>query len=146
MTEVEAVQAILEQWEDGWDALHPLDPDAEGHVPYTYVNETYTTDHLGDLGAWVRVTIQHTTSEQATMGSVGIRKWHRRGNVLVQVFTPIDSGRLLASELADDVRTVLEGYRASDLNLYAGTTGESDEDGAWLMTTVVVPFRYVSTR
>lgn len=146
MTEVEAIQAILERWEDGWDVIHPTDPAAPAHVPYTYTSETFRPDELGDLGAWCRVSIIHTSAQQLTMGSSPNRKWERRGNAIVQVFAPLDRGRLLASELADDVRAVLEGQRLGDLLLYEGRTEEGGEDGAWWMVAVVVSFRYTDHR
>lgn len=146
MTEAEATQAILEAWEDGWDPLHPEDPDDPEHVPYTYDNEVFDTGSLGDLGAWARVSIRHSTGRQATMGSAPSRKFERRGFIMVQLFAPIDQGRTLLSELADDVRTALEGVRSSELLIHEGVTEESPSDGRWAMSVVTLPFRYTQTR
>lgn len=158
MNQSESRLAILQQWETGWDALHPADPvdpeDPATFVPYTYDNEAFTTDALGRLGAWVRVAIQDSTRQQATMGSAPSRKFETRGRVFVQIFTPIDAGQALQATLADDVRTVLEGVRLGDLLLYDGvtrgenwfTTGPSRTDGVWAQATVVIEFKYTDTR
>lgn len=146
MTEAEATQAILEQWEDGWDPLHPEDPSDPEHVPYTYTNEAFTSDALGDLGAWARVTVRHSTANQASMGSAPNRKFDRRGVVIVQLFAPIDAGTLLLAELADDVRTALEGYRSGELLLHEGATSDIPDDGAWAQKSVTIQFRYTDTR
>ncbi len=154
MNESQAHQAILDLWEDGWDELHPQDVDDPDYVPYTYDNESFTTDALGELGAWVRVTIQHSTRRQTTMGSAPYRKWENNGRVFVQIFTPVDQGRALKSSLADDVRTVLEGKRMEDMRTHEAVTrgeawfatGPSSEDGVWAQSTVVVSFVYTETR
>jgi hypothetical protein len=146
VTELEAIQAILGQWETGWDALHPQDTDDPDCVPYTYTNESFSTDQLGDLGAWARVSIIHTSASQLTQGSAPYRKWERRGNVFVQLFAPINQGAATLAELSDDVRTALEGHRLENLNLYEGRTEEVPDDGAWSRRVVVVRFRYVDTR
>jgi hypothetical protein len=152
MTEAEAIQAILAQWEDVWDTLHPHeDPE---WVPYTYDNEAFTTDALGDLGSWVRVTIQMSTRQQTTQGGPPYRKFDNKGRIFVTIFTPIDAGRALRARLADDVRTALEGQRLGDLLLYDGVTrgedwfgtGPAREGGIWSMSTVVIEFRFTETR
>jgi len=154
MNEQQANLAILQQWESGWDALHPQDTSAPEYVPYTYDNEAFDTDALGDLGAWVRLTIQHSTRRQRTMGSAPNRKYECRGRVFVTLFAPVDNGRALIAQLADDVRTVMEGQRLGDLLLDDATTrgenwfatGPTREDGVWAQATVVVEFRYTDTR
>jgi hypothetical protein len=142
VTEREFIEALLQHWEDGWDDLHPQDPEDPDHVPYVYENEIGSS-----TTSWVRLSVQHTTSEQVTMGSAPSRKFHRQGNVFVQVFCPIDQGREPLSGLLDDARTVLEGQNVGEgANLHAGQTRESATDGAWNMATLVVPFRYVEMR
>ena len=136
MTEREAIEAILEQWKTGWEAAYPA-------VPWTTRNEQFTTD---GLTSWVRITVSHTTSDQTTCGSAPSRKFERRGNVFVQLFAPVDAGYGTLADYAQTVRTVLEGVRLEELNLYAARTEEQPTDGAWAMATVVVPFRYTQTR
>lgn len=146
MTEREAIEGTYQLFAEGWAALHPGDPSDPNHVPYTFRDEVFGADQLGALEAWVRVSIQHTASDQVTHGSAPSRKFERRGNVFVQVFAPIDQGVGLLATLAGDARTVLEGQRIDDLCIYAGRTEESPGDGRWAMTVVVLPFRYTEVR
>lgn len=146
MTEREAIEAILETWESGWETLHPVATTDPACVPWTTTNEDFQADQLGALGAWARVSIIHTTADQVTMGDVGTRKFDRRGNVYVQLFAPVGSGVGLLADLAGDVRSVLEGVRLSGLTLHAGRTQEGAEDSRWAMHTVVIGFRYTDTR
>lgn len=146
MTEREAIEAIYEQFESGWEALHPASPTDPAYVPFCFRNEAFLTDALGALGAWARLVVNHTTGEQASMGSVGARKFERYGNVMVQLFAPVGSGVGTLADLAEDARTVLEGIRLGALALHAGRTQEAPDDGAWAMSVVVFEFRYTRTR
>lgn len=146
MTEREAIEAIYEQWESGWETLHPASQADPAHVPYTFRNEAFTPDTLGSLGAWARLSVIHTRAEQITFGDVGTRKFERRGNVFVQLFAPIDQGVGVLADLAQDVRATLEGQRLEELNLKAARTEELPEDGGWAAVVVVVEFRYTDTR
>lgn len=148
VTEREAIEAILDQWKTGWEALHagsasPTDPPAATAVPWTTRNEQFDTD---GLTSWVRIAIIHTTADQTTVGSAPNRKFERRGNVFVHLFAPVDAGYGTLADYADDVRTVLEGKRLDGLLLYAARTEEQPTDGTWAMATVVIPFVYVDTR
>lgn len=145
MTEKQAIEAIYEQWESGWEALHPASPSDPDHVPFSLRNEA-DNPAPGALGAWARVSVIHTTAEQVTQGSAPNRKFDRRGNVFVQLFAPLNAGVALLAELADDVRTALANRGLGELNLYEGRTVEVPEDGIWAMTTVVIPFRYTDMR
>ena len=146
VTELEAINAILSRWKTGWEALHPSSLSDPQYVPWTTTNEDFAPDQLGALGAWARISVQHTVAAQTTMGSAPNRKFERRGNVFVQLFAPKNAGVALLATLAEDVRSALEGERVNGLNVYAGRTIEVPEDGAWAMSTVVLPFRYTRIR
>lgn len=136
MTEAQAIEAILQHWEASWQALRP-------GVPWTTTNEVYDA-----AAEWVRIAIVPTVSEQASMGPVGSRRWSRRGQIAVQVFTAVNTGDAARAGLADDVRSCLEGASiatagvSEPVKTYAGSTGDVTTDGAWLMCVVVIPFRY----
>lgn len=146
MTEVQAIEAIYEQWEAGWQALHPALQSDPQYVPFAFKGEHFTPDQLGALGAWARVSVAHTSAAQITFGSSGTRKFERRGNVFVQLFAPVGAGVGLLARLASDARTVLEGVRIGELNLHAARTEEMPDESQWASSTVVVEFRYVETR
>lgn len=134
MTERQAIEAIYQLWLDSWPTLRPT-------VPYTFANEIFES-----AASWARLSLIHTTSRQMTMGAAPSRRWERNGYVFVQLFAPPDAGRGALADLAEDVRVALEGKRALEINLYAAATNETPTDGAWAMTAVSVPFRYVQTR
>jgi hypothetical protein len=146
VTEREAIEAIYGQWESAWESLHPPSQSDPAHVPFTFRNESYSPDALGQLGAWARISVIHTVAEQITFGDVGTRKFERRGNVFVQLFAPVAEGVGTLADLAQDARTCLEGMRLGELNLKSARTVEGTEDGRWAMSSVVVEFRYTDTR
>src|SRR5689334_17598792 len=117
MTEVEAEEAIYQRFDTGWTALHPASQSDAQHVPFTFRNETFAPSQLGALGAYVSVSIQHSTREQTTQGSPS--KEHVRGNVIVRLFGPLNEGTKKLAGLADDVRTVLAKKNLNGLNLYS---------------------------
>lgn len=145
MTELQAIEAILQHWEDGWEALHPADPSDLDHVPWTTENETYDS-----VASWVRISFVPTTANQGSMGATP--RWVRRGQIAVQVFTAVNTGDAARAGLSDDARTVLEGKRIAapgvtePLCVYAGTTQNKTTDGAWNMSVVTFPYRYDHVR
>ncbi len=147
MTEAQAIEAILQHWEAGWEAIHPAAPADLDHVPWTAENETFDS-----VAAWVRISIVPTVSNQASMAGVGFRRWARMGQIAVQIFTDVNAGDQARALLADDVRTVLEGASISTAGVsepvraYAGSTTDKTTDGAWNMCVVTVPFRYDNHR
>jgi hypothetical protein len=141
VTEAEAIEAILEQWETGWELLHPEDPSDPDHVAFTFDNEAALS-----FDTWVRFSIVHTVRHQATMAPKGSRKFMSQGYIAVQIFVTSNTGTQLAAELADDVRTVLESTETivagQPLSIYAGSTTGNTTDGRWLMRVVTLPFTY----
>lgn len=144
MTEASAYEAILQQWATSWELTHP-NADSSLRVPYCFADETFATTSLGTLGAWARVTVEPTTSEQSTFGQAPYRKFERLGNVFVQLFAPLNEGSAKILALVEDVRTVFEGMRISELNLYAATPRRI-VDNAWTSRIVVIPYRLLVTR
>ncbi len=150
MTEQQAIEAILEAWEDGWVLLHPPVEDDPDYVPYTFENETFTPPVSGP---WARVSIVPTqVSRQASMGPAGSRRFSRGGTIAVQLFVDVNGGRSALAELADEVRGIFEGTRitagadAEPICTYAGSTTAVEPDEPWFMCTVLVPYNYVQTR
>lgn len=144
VTEAQAYEALLEQFATKWEDLHP-DADAATRVPYTFADEPFTPDALGTLGAWARLTVEPTTSEQATFGQAPYRKFERRGAVFVQLFAPLGEGSGKILQLVEDVREVFEGMRISEINLFAASARRID-DPAWTARVVTIPYRLLATR
>lgn len=136
MTEKQAEELIKQAWKDGWEALHPADPEDDDHVPYCFDDEPFTSD---DHASWVRVAINPSTRDEATMGENA--KFDHRGTIMVQVFGPPGQGGAFVIGLADDVRTVLERKRFEDVVTRAGATRKMDAgDPRWAARMVTVPY------
>lgn len=141
MNEQQAHEAILEHWATQWALLHPEGGD---YVWWTQLNE------LGDVtSSWVRVAIVPALSQQAALGKT--KRWRRSGNIAVQIFVPVGAGTARASELADDVRTALEGQFIAGIGdepvvTYAGSTSSPMSDGTWFQVTVTVPYSFDELR
>jgi hypothetical protein len=148
MNDPEAEETILEHFESKWEALHPANQADPDHVPWTTRNEVYETDKLGDLGAWVRITVETTSRTQMTQGQNP--KYEVRGVVFVQVFAAVNwivgdqvlDGDKTVKLLVEDVRAVLESKDlGGGLNLYELNPLPMPEDGVWNMYACSVPFR-----
>ncbi len=153
MTEREAIEAILEQWKTGWQTLHPGSANDDETprdlteplcVPWTTENEAFTTDQLGALGAWARISVSPSTGDQATCGTIATEEY--RGSIMVQLFAPANAGVGLLAGLAEDVRTALHRKRLGSLITYVGRSEPVPTDGAWAMRSVVIPYLYTQTQ
>lgn len=140
MTERQAIEAIMQHWSSAWGALRP-------GVYWTTENEVGAAE-----ATWARVTVRPSTSVQASMGPPGSRRFHRRGNIGVQLYAPVNAGDATIAGMVDDVRAILEGTSLTvsgvtePVKTFAADSGERQTDGAWHMVVVVVPYRYQQTR
>lgn len=140
MKEAEAIEAICLRWKTSWDVLQPT-------IPYTFDNDAFNA-----VPGFARVTVQHTTSQQHTLGAPSSRRFERRGNIMVQLFGDVDVGRKALSTLVADVRTTLEAQAINaasggePLTTQAAATREVPSTGRWYAFIVVIPFIYYETR
>lgn len=97
---------------------------------------------------WGRTTISHEMGDQKTIGSVGSRRFERRGIIQIQIFTPLtDSSRLSLSEgYATLVRDSLEGHTTPSgiwlRRISVQEIGVDLDSGAWWQTNVSGFFQY----
>jgi len=127
VTEAEAIEALTQHWIDTWPGLSA--------VPFTFDNEV-----ADGAASYVRVSFVPLTRNQATMGDVGGRRFEMRGQVVVQLFGPVNVGVKPLYELAGKVRTVFEARNIDGIHTYAGATRRTPSDGVWDMVTVTVPY------
>lgn len=143
VTEAQAVEAMLEFWQDGWEALHPDDPIDPDYVPYTLDNEA-----MAAVTKWARVTIVNTVRTQTTSGPKGTRRYEQRGRIAVQLFGDVDKGSLELVALGDDVRKVLQGQAVvvadQEIALFEANAVPAGTDGRWNMRLVTVGFMYTA--
>jgi len=143
VTETQAVEAILQLWKTGWEALHPADTSDPQSVPWTTDDEQYTPDVLGPLGCWARIVFRPATDAQLTQGPVAFNEV--AGVVIVQLFGPLNEGTAKLTALADDVRAVLKRKRSGDLRTLDAPSSKPADDGTWAMRIVTVECRYTYT-
>lgn len=138
--------AILQRWVDEWVV------GADARTAYTFENEKSAPPEAvaaaafgTDTGAWVRLTVRNTFSQQETLGPPGGRKYERRGDIHIQIFVPVDRGTADADTLAMAARAVYEGAKFGGIACYAGLPKEVGPDGRWFQVNVVIPFTYFET-
>jgi hypothetical protein len=134
VNEKQAHETIAQWFKTQWQTLYPA-------MPIVFANEIGSS-----VAEWVRIAFVPATSQQTAVGA--LKRWTRAGTIGVQIFTLAANGTGRASELADAVRTVLEGkflLATGDdepVVTYGGASGTPLSDGAWFMQTVTVPYRF----
>lgn len=108
---------------------------------------------IGDLPkahkAWARVNIQHTQSDQKSLGAPGTRRFERWGYVTAQIFTPLSEGQglSLSEQLVIIARNAFEGNSTpSGVWFRKVTAKEIGVDGPWWNTNVIASFCYDEIR
>ena len=98
---------------------------------------------------YARVTVQHNTSTQTTLGGKPSqggagRRFRRFGIVTVQVFTPFGDGLTSGDPLVDLLVDALEGEdTGSDrVEFHNVSATEVGHNGVWHQTNVTAEFRY----
>jgi len=132
----EARDAILTLFKTGWDAQG-------GSVPVV----VYDDDPVPDpnlSSEWIRVMVQHMDGEQATMGSVGNRKFSRYGQVFMAIHTKVGTGRVRADVLAEVANNIFEGAATGldDVWFRNVRIREGGKDGIYAITNVIADFEY----
>lgn len=92
-----------------------------------------------DNVAWVRVGIQHSGADPA---SVGTNPMHRHdGMVIVEVFVPLDAGEGDLDDLCDDVADIFRDHTAQQgLRFRTPYPASIGQVGAWYKRDVLIPF------
>lgn len=150
MTEAQAIEAITAAFNGAWQTQQPT-------VPVLDENEASTA-----FEAWVRLSVTHTSRQQATLGQATSRRFEARGLISVQIFGVPNAGRHPVSLLADNVRQILESASlpqrdgsgnplvGGDAVITFGARTQEVRDpkdaGTWYMVVVLVPFLYWETR
>lgn len=142
MTELnEAREAIYSRFTTQWKAVGGL----TDLTPFTFDNEAFTPP---EAASWVRVAIRHLTAMQETLGSAGNRKFAHPGTLLIQVFTPTNSGMASSDTLCQKAREIFEGVSLSGttVRFQSSTVREAGNDGKWNQMVVETLFEYDETR
>lgn len=68
--------------------------------------------------AWARLSVRHNFATQETLGTITNRKFERRGNVILNIFTPAGQGTSAADGYAETAQGIFEGTRISNTTVY----------------------------
>jgi hypothetical protein len=126
MTPADAHKAILQTWILTWHTLAG-GSQATPTVPYAIDNRKLTQPAT----TFAQVEIVNVSSDQATMGAPGARRFERIGFIDVRLYGPRDQGRGALDALAEHVRTIYESTRL-------GAVGEDRGIVTYAMTTTEI--------
>ena len=112
-------------------------------TPLAWDNLTYDA---AARGPWLRVSVSGSTGRQVTLGPPEGRIFRRRGQVLLQLFVPANSGPSEAAGLADRAAALFEGHSLEStigpVSFAAADITETGADGhGWRLTLITVPFQ-----
>jgi len=145
-TIVEAAEAVvsrwLTRWVDGADPLTPtvLENEAGAEPSLPAVTPTTAADQIA--ASWVRLTVRSLLSTQETLGTAPNRRFIRKAQVVIQIFTPPNIGAAVALDLADRARAVFEGASFDGVHVYDTNVRELGTDGRWQQANVDAAFTY----
>jgi hypothetical protein len=135
----DAINALVKAGADAYNAAN--NPD----VVVVY-EDTKVAANAGTTPEF-RVFIRHGNGNQSSLGSVGNRKFDRKGVVIVQVFTPIGDGFTLDDTLSTVARNCFEGVTTSNGVWFRRTkVQEVGKTGAFYQTNVTAEFEYTERR
>ena len=141
----DARNAMFERFWTDWQALAPAQND--GVVPEVRWQGDDSGTKPDASAAWARITINHATAGQETLGTVGNRCFERNGTVIIQVFAPLSRGEGLtqAEALAMIAQNAFEGKTAGpggEIWFRDVVINEIGPDAAWFQINVSATFTY----
>lgn len=130
-----ATKAIVDTWDAAWTAVQPT-------VPYVLDNEQFSEPN--PTSAWLRLAIRHAGASKLTLSRPA--RYKRYGNIMIQIFSPVDQGRLPLDTLAKAAIDVFETnvilVSGETVTTYSAGPRDSPADGQWAQMTIAVDFDY----
>ena len=114
-------------------------------TPYRFENENEKSAYAGSV-SWVRLTVRNLAGAQETLGPKPHRKYVRAGMIIVQVFTPMNTGMSQAGTLAEAAKAIFEGESFSGIWCQNARIRDTGNDGKWQQTSVEVDIVYFETK
>ena len=118
-------EAIATAINDGWSATEVFWEALENDKP--------------EQDEWIMVHILFNNSDPFSFGSVR----QRTGLIQVDVYTRKNTGTKRERELIDNISTLLEGQRLSDVLVRDMSIDASIFEGAWRKTVVTMGFNWI---
>lgn len=93
---------------------------------------------------WARYTIQHNFGDQSSLSdTLGKRRFNKEGNLIIQVFTPLNKGVISAYDAAEIVVKAYEGKSTPSGVWFRNVRiNEVPSEGSWEQINVIVDFIY----
>ena len=138
----DARDAILSHFKTAWDAQ-------TSPVPTVYYAGTRAgnEDLPNQTSPWVRISVAHAISGQATLGGVGNRRFRKVGTVTIEVRTPIERNGLTSNDRY--VKVAVDAFEGESTVSGGGTVWyrnvsavEIGADGSWWLSNVTADFEY----
>lgn len=123
----EAKEAVYSRFTTQWAA--------GSNLPFCFGNEAFDPPTT----AWVRLVVRHTAGQQDTLGPEGGRRFRRLGNIIAQVFVPIDTGEQDADAYGREITGIFEGTSFDGVSCQAADYQEIGPDGKWFQANITVP-------
>lgn len=142
-----AETTIIDRWYSQWATLHPAnvptvfpniladESDANAFDPEENFNPT---THK----AWIRFEILEASTRMASIGGGAYNRWRTAGIQTCQIFVPQGVGTKPALEVADDIRTVFNGWTGDGVGMLATSIAKVGRTGRWYQVNAHTPFKF----
>ena len=131
----EAVERIYQKFASEWGKTCPV----------AYENKAFTVPK--EDKPWCRITVRVFTSEQHNLRNEKNTDYRRVGSIFVQIYTAMNEGTRLSSQLAKKVQDIFEGKAiATGLQCWNSTPRSTGPTEKWVQTSVETEFEYLETK
>jgi len=140
VTVVDAREAIYSRWSTQWVSS------GAARTAFTFENDAFSEPDHDDY--WARVTVLGLGGGQVSLGPTSGRKYRRLGSVIVQIFSPVDSGMTTSGGHAEAALDIFEGASFSNLCFNDGSIREVGvmPGEKWHLTNVEILFDFEETK
>lgn len=128
----DAREAIYARFNTAWAA----------RTPVIFERDAKPKEPLGLSANYVRLTVHAPAGGQETLGTIGHRRYRRRGIIYLQVFTPDGQGMKQGAIFAEAGRAILEGASFGGVDTINGRIRTIASDGKFEQVHLEVDFEY----
>lgn len=110
-----------------------------GKTPFTLDNDDFTEP---DGVPWTRLTVRGIGGGQTSLGKVGNRRYDRLGQIVINIFTPVEEGTSRGDILAQEALDLFEGTRFNGVVVNNAVIQEIGAKDTWYQINVTASFEY----
>lgn len=107
--------------------------------------ENAVTDTPDEAGAWLSLNFPYIGSEQATIGSPGLNRYHEEGSFRILLSIPRGEGTHKGRQWLDTIATLFRGVRFAGIRCYAPTSAVTDdrnETSTYYRLSISIPYDF----